>query len=244
MEREFPPPPRAGLQASPLVDLLAHLKLGPAERPAAPPAFVEGLGRWLGWKEAIPLSAVLQAAPAAARPARPARVSIPVLASLEREFDRVRTTLSQAIADDKPTAREDGHSFLPFRRRCFSLQQAMDAALDPLRAQLRAAVARVSPAQAQLAALDAALASALGPRQQALLAQTPVLLEKHFTRLRSAAPTSDTPWLPRFCHDMQQLLLAELDPRLQPASGLLATLQQHAQAMQPGPERTHDQASL
>ena len=55
MEREFPPP-RAGLQGSPLLDLLAQLAL--AERPAAPPSFVEGLGRWLGWKEAIPLSAV------------------------------------------------------------------------------------------------------------------------------------------------------------------------------------------
>jgi hypothetical protein len=234
MERDLPPPPRAGLQASPLVGLLAQLKLGPAERPPAPPAFVEGLGRWLGWKEAIPLSAVLQGAPAANRQARPAALSPQALASLAREFERVRAALSQAIADDTPTAREDGHSFLPFRRRCFSLQQAMDAAIDPLRGQLRAAVARLSPAQAQLAALDAAMAQALGPRQQALLAQTPVLLEKHFTRLRSEAGTAATPWLPRFRHDMQQLLLAELDLRLQPALGLLATLQQ-APAAPPGP---------
>jgi hypothetical protein len=244
MEREFPPPPRASLQGSPLVGLLAHLKLGPAEHPATPPAFVQGLGRWLGWKEAIALSAVLQAPPAAAaRAARPAPVSPQALASLERAFERVRATLSQAIADDQPTAREDGHSFLPFRRRCYSLQQAMDAATDPLRAQLRAAVARLSPALAQLAALDAAMAKALGPRQQALLAQTPVLLEQHFTRLRSTAQTEATPWLPRFRHDMQQLLLAELDLRLQPALGLLATLQQ-PQAAQPGHERQHDSTPL
>ncbi len=236
MEREYPPPPRAGLQASPLVGLLAHLKLGPAERPAAPPAFVEGLGRWLGWREAIPLSAVLQG-PAAARAAQPGQLSPQALAGLEREFARVRATLSQAIADDGATAQEDGHSFLPFRRRCFSLQQAMDAAITPLRTQLRAAVARLSPAQAQLAALDAAMAQALGPRQQALLAQTPVLLEKHFTRLRSEAGAATTPWLPRLRHDMQQLLLAELDLRLQPALGLLATLQQAA-AAPPGPGKS------
>lgn len=238
MERDLPPPPRAGLQASPLVGLLAHLKLGPTERPSAPPAFVEGLGRWLGWKEAISLSAVLQGAPAATdRKARPVALSPQALASLAREFERVRAALSQAIADDTPTALEDGHSFLPFRRRCFSLQQAMDAAIDPLHAQLRTAVARLSPAQAQLAALDAAMAQALGPRQQALLAQTPVLLEKHFTRLRSEAGAATAPWLPRFRHDMQQLLLAELDLRLQPALGLLATLQ-HTPAAPPGPRKT------
>jgi hypothetical protein len=245
MEREFPPPRRAGLQGSTLVGLLAHLGL--ADRPAAPPSFVEGLGRWLGWKEAIPLSAVLQPS---ARPAEavraPARASLRQTAALEREFLRVQQALQQAIEDDRSTASEDGQSFLPFRRRCFGLQQAMEAAVGPLRTQLRTAVSRMSPALAQLAALDAVMAATLAPREQAQLAQLPVLLEKHFNQLRAQADTkaadtapTHTPWLQRFRQDMQQLLLAERDLRLQPAQGLLATLQA-AHATPPDPERPHE----
>ena len=242
MEREFPPPRRAGLQGSALVGLLAHLGL--ADRPAAPPSFVEGLGRWLGWKEAIPLSAVLQAQalPGPAAVARaPSAQALRHTAALEREFLRVQKALQSAIEDDRSVAQEDGQSFLPFRRRCFGLQQAMDAAIGPLRTQLRTAVSRVSPALAQLAALDAVMASTLAAREQAQLAQLPVLLEKHFMRLRSAAETTpdDIPWLQRFRLDMQQLLLAERDLRLQPAQGLLATLQA-AHTSPPSPERPHE----
>jgi Protein of unknown function (DUF3348) len=35
---------------------------------------------------------------------------------------------------------------------------------------------------------------------------------------------TNTPWLDNFRHDMRQLLLAELDLRLQPSLGLLQTL--------------------
>lgn len=233
MEREFPPPPRAGLQGSPLLDLLAQLAL--AERPATPPSFVEGLGRWLGWKEAIPLSAVLQPTPRAAAAARaPAAGGSHQAAAWAQEFQRVQTTLRRAIVEDTSTAREDGLSYLPFRSSVFQQQQAMETAIAPLRTQLRAAVARLSPALARLAALDAVMATALAPREQARLALLPALLEKHFSRLRQTADT-DTPWLSRFRHDMQLLLLAELDLRLQPAQGLLATLR----GAQPGPEGHH-----
>ncbi len=220
MERELP---RTGLNGSALVGLLAELQLAPLERPATPPSFVEGMGRWLGWKEAIPLSAVLQAPVGTEAGTRAHSTSA---AALEREFQRVHTALGQAIDDDKSTAREDGSDFLPFRRRCFTLQQAMEASIGGLRTQLRAAVARLSPQLAQLAALDAAMASALAPREHAQLALMPVLLDKHFTRLRQApaATDQDTPWLDTFRQDMRSLLLAERDLRLQPARGLLDTL--------------------
>lgn len=228
MERTTPPPPGAGLNGSPLVGLLAQLGL--ADRPAAPAAFVEGMGRWLGWREAIPLSAVLQAPP----PAAPAAARKPPgAAALEGELQRVRSQLTQAIEDDRAVAAEDGHSFVPFRRRCFALQQAMDAAVGPLRTQLRAAVARQSATSAHLAALDAVLATALAPREQAQLALMPALLEKHFNRLRPAQPGTDTDWLARFRQDMRRLLLAELDLRLQPVLGLLATLQPHGAKPEP-----------
>lgn len=216
-----PPPPGAGLQGSPLVGLLAQLAL--VDRATTPPSFVEGMGRWLGWQHAIPLSAVLQAPLAAAvRPPR-ARAGTPPLAA---EFTRVHDALTRAIADDAATASEDGRDFVPWRRRYTGLQQAMEAAITPLRAQLRDAVARLSPEGAQLAALDAVLASALAAPEQAQLAQMPALLHKHFTRLRPAHPETDpqAPWLQTLRQDMQRLLRAELALRLQPARGLLDTL--------------------
>ncbi len=232
MEREFP---RTGLHGSALVGLLAHLEL--VDRPATPPTFVEGMGRWLGWKEAIPLSAVLQAPAGSVAGARAAvanaNANATATAALEREFSRVHSALGKAIDNDKATADDDGSDFLPFRRRCFSLQQAMDTAIGPLRTQLRATVARLSPQMAQLAALDAVMANALAPREQAQLAQMPVLLEKHFTRLRQAhaGPHQDTPWLDTFRQDMRRLLLAERDLRLLPALGLLDTLRGRPQGL-------------
>ncbi len=47
--------PRTGLNGSALVGLLAQLSL--VEKAGRPPAFVEGLTRWVGWKDAIALSA-------------------------------------------------------------------------------------------------------------------------------------------------------------------------------------------
>ena len=230
---------RTGLNGSALVGLLAQLAL--IEQPAAAPSFVEGMGRWLGWKEAIPLSAVLQQA-APGRAAAAPRVAAPSLAAdaqaranaevLGREVAHVQAVLAQAIHTDRDTVREDGHDFLPFRRRCLTLQQAMDASVGPLREQLRAAVARRSPALARLAALDAVMAQALAPREQTLLALLPVLLEKHFLRLRPAQPHNEPPtWLDTFRQDMRRLLLAELDLRLQPSLGLLATLRSASQGL-------------
>lgn len=211
--------PRPGLNGSALAGLLAQLAL--VERPASPPSFVEGLARWVGWKEAIALSAVLQApTPAPRGAAAPA-----TLAPLEGEFARVRAALERAVADPGDTAGEDGLDFLPFRRRHFQLQQALESALGPLRVQARAALRRVAsqhPTLGRLAALDEALAGTLAPREQALLAQLPVLLEK--LHARAAAGPHDPNWLARFRHDMQRLLQAELDLRLQPLEGLLDAL--------------------
>ena len=229
---------RPSLNRSALVGLLAELAL--LDRPATPPSFVEGLSQWLGWKEAIPLSTALQAplyGAALQAPVSATSLQVPPTTTAAIDFSRVRQALERAISDPSSTALEDGASFVPFRRRYFGLQQAMENAIGPLRTRLRVAVAQQpSPPLARLAVLDAAMAEALASREQGLLAVMPVLLEKHFTTLRQtaleaqrtqqpAAPQPQPAWLPRFCHDMQRLLLAELDLRLQPAQGLLDTLQ-------------------
>jgi hypothetical protein len=217
MERELL---RTGLSGSALTAWLARHDL--VER-AAPPPLVEGLGQWLGWTEAIALSAGLHSA-AEAGPRAPS------LPALQREFERVSQTLRQAIAGDdaapqparrrppaEPVAADDG--FAPHRQRYTALQQTMESAVKALRAQARAAVARLSP---RLAAVDAVMENMLAEREQLLLARLPTLLETHFERLRRAH--ADTAWLPRFRADLQQLASAELQLRLQPVQGLLHTL--------------------
>lgn len=218
--------PRTGLNGTALVELLSQLAL--ADRPAAPPSFVEGLGRWLGWKDAIALSAVLQAPARADAPSAGTHTHTPTAAALARldaEFTRVRAALALAIeqALHEADTADDRSDFLPWRRCCFRLQQTMEAAISPLRAQARTvlqAQAAQHPALATLAALDATLATALAAREQAQLALMPVLLEKHF--MRPSLPNGAAPGV--FRQDMQRLLQAELELRLQPALGLLDAL--------------------
>ena len=149
------------------------------------------------------------------------------LTGLEAEFTRVRTALAlaidRALEEADASSGTGGHDFLPWRRCCFGLQQAMEAAVGALRAQARAVLQRraaTHPELATLAALDAALAAMLAPREQAQLALMPVLLEKHFMRpetRQDRAPGA-------FKDDMRRLLHAELELRLQPALGLLEAL--------------------
>ena len=228
--------PRTGLNGSALVELLAQLAL--TDSPRSPPSFVEGLGRWLGWKEAIHLSAALSAAAPAASPAAsqaPARTApsgqagASASARLDAEFTRVRTAMALAIAQalDEADTGHDRLDFLPWRRCCFRLQQAMEAAVGPLRGQARAVLqgqAARHPDLATLAALDAALATALAPHEQAQLALMPVLLERHFLRQNQPQDLPQDRADGAFRHDMQRLLQAELELRLQPALGLLEAL--------------------
>jgi Protein of unknown function (DUF3348) len=216
MQQALPP---TSLNGSALVGLLSQLGLAELPGgPAAKPSFVEGLGRWLGWADAIALSAALNVPAGAAAPGLG-------MAAAEREFSRVQVNLQRSIeAACGPKVTDI--DFPSYRRRCQALQQAMETTIAALRAQLRAALAPRSPALARLAALDAVMQDLLAPREQALLALMPTLLEKHFERRRRAAPEAApaSAWLGPFRQDMRRLLQAELDLRLQPAHGLLDAL--------------------
>lgn len=220
--------PRTPLNGSALVGLLAQLGL--VDGPPARPSFIQGMGRWLGWEDAIPLSAALQATSiAAADTAGPMRPPGPA-ATFQADFARVQAALRRAIEDDSQPAPADA-DFPSYRRRYINLQQAMQSGISALRAQARTALAHLSPALGQLAAIDAVMDQALAEREQALLTLMPALLQKHFERLHAAQPaasTSGTPptanpndWLKTFRHDMKRMLLAELDLRLQATQGLL-----------------------
>jgi hypothetical protein len=131
-----------------------------------------------------------------------------------------------------------------FRQRYVAIQQSMETGISNLRGRLRGMLAARTPAMARLAVVDAVMERALSERERNLLAAVPALLAGHFARLRDAeqqalaaaetaetgeapedaAPVTPGAWLDVFRKDMQSVLLAELDVRLQPVEGLLAAL--------------------
>ncbi len=130
----------------------------------------------------------------------------------------------------------DAAPYEPYRRFQMAHQRDMALNVRPLRGKVRAAMAQASPALRQLAELDAVLDGILMEREKKLLATVPTLLEKRFRHLRNTHEQSlvesqqaDEPdawmkpggWLARFCHELQTVLLAELDLRLQPTAGLI-----------------------
>ena len=239
-----PRAPRISFNSSSLVRLLAALTA--AEAADSKRSLAEGLGLWLGWADAIALSAVLNgnaASPSALAAGKP----IPAGAA-GQEFARVRAELVHAIrtddvlADGRPggdTDLDSAADFAPYRRCHVAHQRAMEARIGPLRASLRAALAGVSPGLNRLAALDAVMEQALAAHERSSLSSVPSLLEKRFRGLRRAhqetgagqaqegGQTRAQPaggWLAVFCRDMQGVLLAELDIRLQPVEGLMEAL--------------------
>jgi hypothetical protein len=217
-----------GLTRAPLIGLLAELDLLPA--PAAVPAFTDGLGGWLGWADAPRLHAALNLAVDS-----PLADPVRAAAALARETARLQqaeSTLRQAITDEaRPPARSgvQRRATVPdpgrFRQRYTQLQQTMERTLAPLRSPLRGLLAGLSPQGAGLAAIDAALEPVLQGHEHSQLAVLPLLLERRIERLCEAHGADEAVWLPGLRDELQRLLLAELDLRLQPLHGLLAAAQ-------------------
>lgn len=204
-------------------------------------SFAERLGQWLDLTNAIMLSGALSPRVGSA-PAALSRTD----GEFEAQLAQTRSTLTESITANgvlqpgkariklpAPTAAAD---FAPYRRYYTAHQRDMEASIGPLRASVRVALARHSPALRQLAELDAVLDKVLNERERNLLAAVPQLIEKRFEQLRTAhrqaqaeAQQADDPaqwmlpggWLARFCHDMQGVLLAELEVRLQPVAGMI-----------------------
>jgi hypothetical protein len=144
---------------------------------------------------------------------------------------RVRTPIPQPEA-----ATETDAGYAPYHQRYFDQQRHMALRIEALRAHVRQAIAKVSPELGQLATFDALMDQMLGGREQKLLSTVPVLLERRFEHLRKAhqlgldaAQQQDAPalwrqpggWLDVFGKEMQEVLLAELEVRLQSVVGLI-----------------------
>ena len=208
-----------GVRSAALVRLLAQMTAVEATGPE--PSFVETLGRWLHWTDAVALSGALgSGAVAPEGTAQPARATGATAA--QREFDRVRSSLGAAIDDDSDIRSEP--DLAVFRRHYMERQQTMDSAISALRKRLRAALARRSPGHARLAAADAALEAALAPRERAALSALPGLLDEHWRRANAADDRAGALPATQRAKDLRSLLHAELELRLQPVQGLLEAL--------------------
>lgn len=287
-------PQRTGLSGPTLIRLLTRLT--DVDAPQSRQPLSDHLSQWLGWTDAIALSAALNNRPPAIAPGA-RRFS----SAEERECERVRVTLADAIASDTAATaakrmmpgqvaakvaalQSDDADYSNFRQRYLSLQHTMETSIGNLRSRLRGMVAAKTPEMTRLAVVDAIMDRALLPRERTLLGAIPKLLQGHFDRLRQAeqaaleaaaqtdaqaaaetpaAAGADAPadaaaldapdgspqngagpgvaapvgapspvrpaptpgaWLETFRKDMRSVLLAELDIRLQPVEGLLATL--------------------
>lgn len=124
----------------------------------------------------------------------------------------------------------------PFRRFYLAHQRDIESSARQVRANVRDVLAQASPSLKKLADLDAALDQILSERESKLLASVASLLEQRFEYLLNKHQQSfvdrqqtdslelwmlDGAWLARFRDEMQTVLLAELDVRLQPALGLI-----------------------
>jgi len=216
---------RTPFNSTTLIRLLAELTV--ADVADSKQSFAERLAHWLNWTDAISLSVALNGSTVKAPDGQSGAPSS--ASSAAKEFARVRTALANALAaKGAPAAAPD---YAPYHHHYVSQQRAMEAGIGPLRAQVRSALADQSPASSRLAALDAVLDDVLREREHSLLSTVPLLLEKHFERLRKAhqethadTQASDDAWLAIYCKDMQGVLLAELNLRLQPVEGLLEAL--------------------
>ena len=204
-------PRRTPLSGSGLIRLLATL--GNTDTPTPKDSFSDGLCRWFDWTDAISLSSALDGPQAASADAPSSRTAA---MAAGRECRRVRDAVTKLAAPDPTT-----DDFAPHRQRYLGWQQAMDTTISPLRRKLRASLSAASPALARLAAVDAVMEKVIGARERTLLATVPAWLEQHFERVRIGAPDR---WREIFCQDMREVLLAELDLRMQPVEGLLEAL--------------------
>lgn len=240
---------RTPFHSSQLVRTLADLALVDASVPDA--AFAEKLGQWIDIAGAIALRATHTAGPtdgatantSSAYSAVQAHVTL-VRQNLEQAIEAGGKPVTGKGRNALPAPKADvpiemAGAYEPYRRYYVAHQRDMELKLPPLRAKVREALAGASQAMQQLAAMDAALDKILNDQESRLLAKVPALLEQRFKHLRNAhqqtleaAHLEDHitlwmkpgGWLARFCNELQTVLLAELDVRLQPTIGLLEAL--------------------
>jgi hypothetical protein len=226
--------PRTNFHSSQLTRCLAELDLLESAEPAGD--FADELGQWMHFTDAIALSSVLDGGMARMAAQSP-EIREATGARLTAEFERIRAFMVKSItkscspaggnsAIKLPLPLDEEVSYGPYRRFYEAHQRDMELSVEPLRVNLRQALAQASPPLRKLAELDVVMEKFLRERESRLLARVPVLLQKRFDAQYAAHREPPGAWYARFCQDLQTLLLAEAELRLQPSAGLLEALNQ------------------
>lgn len=241
--------PRTNFHSSPLIRCLAELDLSIGVEPTSD--FAEEMGQWMHFTDAIALASVHENGLAKVAAQSPAQREATGL-RLAAEFARIRAFMVNSITKScspkgsnspikLPLLLDNDVTYLPYRRFYEAHQRDMELSVEPLRVNLRDALAKTSPRLRKLAELDAVMNKVLRAREAQLLGRVPVLLQKRFLVLQAAhqqqlatSGQTDNPaawlhpggWLAHFCQNLQAVLLAEAELRLQPSAGLLDAFNQ------------------
>ncbi|MFT5534508.1 MAG: hypothetical protein ACI8WM_003361 [Burkholderiaceae bacterium] len=244
--------PRTNFHSSTLIRCLADLRM--VDSVESESAFAEKLGLWVHFADAITLSAVhngsgttlstmsseSQVALAAVVGSDFDRIQTELAKAITASCSpKAGKSLIQLPIPVLDLPLDLAASYAPYRWFYDAHQRDMESRIAPLRLHVRNALQKVSPSLEKLADLDAALEGILRERENKLLSKIPALLKKHFEYLfrahqqnhvdtgqpdNPATWVQPTGWLAKFCSDMQTLLLAELELRLQPTMGLVEAL--------------------
>jgi hypothetical protein len=137
------------------------------------------------------------------------------------------------------SAQTHASAFEPYRKFYVARQIEMEIRIQQLRATVGTRISCLSPELARLEKLDACFAKVLSGSVRDLFAVIPKQLERRFAsefdthrrNLPNEPAASDLAewmmpggWIGAFCAEMRELLLAELDVRLQPVLGMIDSL--------------------
>jgi len=183
------------------------------------PCLAERLGRLFGLGDTMSLDAAI-----AGRSRHPGSPQAAVVERMTEELATSRRALVRRIEDwAGDVTFDDEPAFEPLQNAWLGVQRKVAATSRQLRDKVRKAMKEQSPALAHLAELDAVFDQTMAGYTSQCFAAIPKELEQRFQTLQNAdrpTPESDN-WLHRYCEEARNLLLAELDVRLEPVLGLL-----------------------
>ncbi|MBH9577239.1 DUF3348 family protein [Inhella proteolytica] len=213
----------------------------------------ERLAQSLSWLDAVALAEVLNGALPAPAPDATQRLQAtrawarsalqrlqaelqagfadPVLVREGPTTTSLRRPPARASAAPKPAGALD--AVAPYRLHHSTQQRSLAIRATTLRGQLRSQLSSTTPRLARLAALDAVFERALQAREEQALASLPSMTAQRGISLRAADPEPDPEdrsawpapgWRGQLWDELQQVLQAELDLRLQPVLGLIEAL--------------------
>lgn len=217
------------------------------ERVQQPPDIAEQLSSWLSAVDAIKLSRALndiEVAPQRGKPVDARAMEAIIHAAKAEVIGLMATPVSPARPMSGRAAhvafghaeRQPPTDPAALIQRYVGLQKKMGTKLAMVRGQMRQWLREASPALRQLAVLDAVMEQMLDAREQRLWASLPAHLERRLANLQqrhqqvlqsSGEPhehvdgNPEDDWLGVIEKNLQALLLAEMQVRLQPVMGLL-----------------------